>query len=232
MNMGSFPLYSVHGWKGWLTGDCAHKERNHFLYKRFQNGNVCLRHQTPEVADTCSEFNLENVICLQFKLMQNSENPPLLFVHGVVVRTFPYKKSFLLRASPKHTAEQHQWHLCFRPLQCWNMAPRRSANNCSRMSFQVSSIRLVIVESDNFSSFKNRVLVFKVCEQYICWGQKNSLFTIFESKNVFLLLLTPKSHYLKRSHCWTVCNRGCSVNKIFASHKVNVVDVNVCMFVV
>ena len=58
------PLISVHGWKGRLTAVYAHKERRHFLYKWFQSGKVCLRNQTPEVANICSEFNLKNVISL------------------------------------------------------------------------------------------------------------------------------------------------------------------------
>lgn len=60
-----FPLESVQGWKCWFTGVCAREERHHFLCKWFQSGKVCFRNQTPEVADICSEFNLENGICLQ-----------------------------------------------------------------------------------------------------------------------------------------------------------------------
>ena len=59
-----FPLNSAHGWRGWLTGVCVYKERRHFLYKWFQSGKICFRNQSPEVANACSESNLENVVCL------------------------------------------------------------------------------------------------------------------------------------------------------------------------
>ncbi len=61
-----FPLYSVHGWECWLASVCAHKEGHHFLHKWLQSGKIFFRHQTPEVTNTCSEFNFENVFCLQF----------------------------------------------------------------------------------------------------------------------------------------------------------------------
>lgn len=35
------------------------------MYKWFQSGKICFRHQTPEMANTCSEFTFENVVCLQ-----------------------------------------------------------------------------------------------------------------------------------------------------------------------
>lgn len=48
------------------------KKINHFLWKWFQTGKVCFK--TPEGANTCCEFNLENAICLQlcYFTLQNS----------------------------------------------------------------------------------------------------------------------------------------------------------------
>lgn len=60
-----FSLDCVHSWECWLTCVCAHKEGHHFLDKWFQSGEICFRHQIPEVSSTCFKFSFENVVGLQ-----------------------------------------------------------------------------------------------------------------------------------------------------------------------
>ncbi len=98
-----FSLYSVHGWECWLASVCAHKEGHHFLHKWLQSGKI-FRHQTPEVTNTCSEFNFENVFCLQF-------------YH------FTFYSSTLCRAEQSDSLEWEMTHLCGRGFQWSRKSP-------------------------------------------------------------------------------------------------------------
>ncbi len=97
-----FPLYSVHGWECWLASVCAHKEGHHFLHKWLQSGKIFFRHQTPEVTNTCSEFNFENVFCLQF-------------YH------FTFYSCTLCRAEQSDSWSE-RWHYCDRICECFGRA--------------------------------------------------------------------------------------------------------------
>lgn len=70
----------------------------------------------------------------------------------------------------------------------------RSANNWSGMSFPMSSIHLIIVESDSCNPvlFNGHVLVVKFCKHFFCWSQK-AVFYHFWVWEKFFFLPVPKS---------------------------------------